>query len=102
MLDWLRIGAIAPGVSALAVGIEAGGRLAQQVAVKPAEARNWIGSGGNVSPRMNPQASDRLHFDVQIAYARPVIALLAALCLLELHPAKEVERPLAFLIGFGK
>ncbi len=49
---------------------------------------------------MNPQASDRLHFDVQIAYARPVIALLAALCLLELHPAKEVERPLAFLIAY--
>jgi signal transduction histidine kinase len=49
---------------------------------------------------MNPQATDRLHFDLQLAYARPVIATLAVLCLLELRPAKEVERPLAFLIAY--
>jgi signal transduction histidine kinase len=55
---------------------------------------------GNLSPRMNPQPSDRLHFDVQLAYARPVIALLSTLCLLELHPAREVKRSLAFLIAY--
>src|ERR1700748_2047005 len=55
---------------------------------------------GNVSPRMNPQPSDRLHFDVQLAYARPVIALLSTLCLLELHPAREVQRPLIFLVAY--
>jgi signal transduction histidine kinase len=47
---------------------------------------------------MNP--SDRLHFDLQLAYARPVIALLAILCLLELRGAREVERPLSFLIAY--
>ena len=49
---------------------------------------------------MNPQATDRLHFDLQLAYARPVIATLALLCLLELRPAREVERPLGFLIAY--
>src|SRR5271165_6756618 len=49
---------------------------------------------------MNPLPSDRLHFDVQLAYARVVIALLAILCLLELHPAREVRRPLSFLIAY--
>lgn len=49
---------------------------------------------------MNPQASDRLHFNGQVAYARVVIALLAILCLLELRPAREVERPLAFLLAY--
>ncbi len=49
---------------------------------------------------MNPQATDRLHFDLQLAYARPVIATLAVLCLLELRPAREVERPVAFLIAY--
>jgi signal transduction histidine kinase len=49
---------------------------------------------------MNPQPTDRLHFDLQLAYARPVIATLAMLCLLELRPTKEVERPLAFLIAY--
>src|SRR5258707_12250518 len=49
---------------------------------------------------MNPQPADRLHFDLQLAYARPVIATLAILGLLELRPAREVERPLAFLIAY--
>src|ERR1700757_1700514 len=49
---------------------------------------------------MNPQPADRLHFDLQLAYARPVIATLAILGLLELRPAKEVGRPLAFLIAY--
>jgi len=55
---------------------------------------------GSVSPRMNPQPADRLHFDLQLAYARPVTATLAILGLLELRPAREVERPLAFLIAY--
>ncbi len=49
---------------------------------------------------MNPQPTDKLHFDLQLAYARPVIATLAMLGLLELRPAKEVETPLAFLIAY--
>jgi signal transduction histidine kinase len=53
-----------------------------------------------VSRRMNPQPSDRLHFDLQLAYARPVIALLAILCLLELRTARQAELPLSFLIAY--
>jgi signal transduction histidine kinase len=49
---------------------------------------------------MNPLGSDRLYFDLQLAYARPVVALLAALCLLQLGPARQVERPLSLLIGY--
>jgi len=49
---------------------------------------------------MNPQASDRLHFELQLAYARPVVAMLAVLCLMEMRPAREVERPLSFLIAY--
>lgn len=49
---------------------------------------------------MNPQASDRLHFEMQIAYARPAIALLAIACLLELRSVKEVERALALLVAY--
>jgi signal transduction histidine kinase len=49
---------------------------------------------------MNPQASDRLHFEMQIAYARPVVALLAIACLLELRSAKESERALALLTAY--
>jgi len=49
---------------------------------------------------MNPQPTDRLYFDLQLAYARPVIALLAILCLLELRTARQTERPLSFLIAY--
>jgi len=49
---------------------------------------------------MNPQPTDQLHFELQIAYARPVIATLALLGLLELRPARQVEGPLAFLISY--
>ncbi len=49
---------------------------------------------------MNPLDSDRLHFDLQLAYARPVVALLAALCLLQLGSARESERPLSLLIAY--
>jgi signal transduction histidine kinase len=53
-----------------------------------------------VSPRMNPLESDRLHFDLQLAYARPVVALLAALCLLQLGNARQGERPLSLLFAY--
>ena len=53
-----------------------------------------------MSPRMNPQPSDRLHFDVQLSSARVVIAMLACLCLIELHPIREVANALAFLIAY--
>ncbi|MGB7436171.1 MAG: histidine kinase, partial [Candidatus Acidiferrum sp.] len=49
---------------------------------------------------MNPQASDRLHFELQIAYARPVVALLAISCLLELQSVKQAERALALLTAY--
>jgi signal transduction histidine kinase len=49
---------------------------------------------------MNPLESDRLHLDLQLAYARPVVALLAALCLLQLGNAREGERPLSLLIAY--
>jgi len=48
---------------------------------------------------MNPQ-TDRLHFEMQIAYARPAIALLAVACLLELRSVREVERTLALLTAY--
>src|SRR5271170_1612438 len=49
---------------------------------------------------MSPQTSDRLHFEMQIAYARPAIALLAIACLLELRSVKEAERALALLAAY--
>jgi signal transduction histidine kinase len=49
---------------------------------------------------MNPQGSDRLHFELQLAYARPVIALLAALSLLELGSARVMQRPLSLLTAY--
>jgi signal transduction histidine kinase len=49
---------------------------------------------------MNPQPLDRLHFDLQLASARPVIALLAILCLLQVRTARQAERPLSFLIAY--
>jgi signal transduction histidine kinase len=49
---------------------------------------------------MDPQTSDRLHFELQIAYARPAVALLAISCLLELRAAREAERTLALLTAY--
>ena len=49
---------------------------------------------------MNPQATDRLHFEIQIAYARPVVAVLAISCLLELRVAGEAEWALYLLIAY--
>jgi signal transduction histidine kinase len=55
---------------------------------------------GCVSPHMNPQAKDSFHFEMQIAYARPVVVLLAISCLLELRPPRDVERVLSLLIAY--
>ena len=49
---------------------------------------------------MNPQATDRLHFERQIAYARPVVAVLAIASLLELRVAREAERALYLLVAY--
>jgi signal transduction histidine kinase len=49
---------------------------------------------------MNPQATDRLHFEMQIAYARPAVALLAITCLLELHSVREAEHALSLLTAY--
>ncbi len=49
---------------------------------------------------MNPQATDRLHFEIQIAYARPVVAVLAISSLLELRVAREETRALSLLIAY--
>ncbi|MGB7848432.1 MAG: sensor histidine kinase [Candidatus Acidiferrum sp.] len=49
---------------------------------------------------MNPQASDRLHFEMQIAYARPVVALLAISCLLELRSVRDAGRALMLLTAY--
>jgi signal transduction histidine kinase len=49
---------------------------------------------------MNPQLADRLHFDQQLAYARPVVALMALVCVVEWRPLREVERPVSFLIAY--
>src|ERR1700690_1415627 len=49
---------------------------------------------------MSPQATDQFHFDVQLAYTRPVVALLALSCLLELRPVQEIKTPLAFLFAY--
>ena len=49
---------------------------------------------------MNPQATNEFHFERQIAYARPVVALLAISCLLELRAPREVERVLALMIAY--
>lgn len=49
---------------------------------------------------MNPQASDRLHFEMQIAYARPAVALLAISCLLELRTVREAQRALGLLVAY--
>lgn len=49
---------------------------------------------------MNPQTSDRLHFEMQIAYARPAVALLAISCLLELRAVRDTERALSLLTAY--
>ncbi len=49
---------------------------------------------------MKPPRSDRLHFQQQLGYLRPLAAVLSIVCLLQLHPAQTVIRPLALLIAY--
>ena len=53
-----------------------------------------------VSPQMSSQGKDGFHFEMQIAYARPVVVLLAISCLLELRAPRDVERVLAMLVAY--
>jgi signal transduction histidine kinase len=53
-----------------------------------------------VSPQMNSQVKDGFHFERQIAYARPVVVLLAISCLLELRAPRDVGRVLPLLVGY--
>jgi signal transduction histidine kinase len=49
---------------------------------------------------MTPHESDRRHIERQIAYARPIMVLLALIALLE-HPSlHRPQRPLSFLIAY--
>src|SRR5262249_37109848 len=84
-----------------------GGSKRWRPAAYPEKNRRWRQKGRRerlsrryMSPRMNPQATDRFHFEAQLAYARPVVALLAALCLVELRRVREIQRPLSFLIAY--
>ena len=43
---------------------------------------------------MSPHESDRRHIERQIAYARPIVALLALIALLEQTSYSHARRPL--------
>ncbi len=49
---------------------------------------------------MSPHESDRRHIERQIAYARPIIILLALIALFEHAPSHHAQRPLSFLIAY--
>src|SRR5258706_262709 len=49
---------------------------------------------------MSPHESDRRHIERQIAYARPIIALLALIALLEQTTYSHAHRTIYFLIGY--
>jgi len=49
---------------------------------------------------MSPHESDRRHIERQIAYARPIIILLALIALFEHTPSHYAQRPLSFLIAY--
>src|SRR5256885_6704330 len=49
---------------------------------------------------MSPHESDRRHIERQIAYARPIMVLLALIALLEQPVAHRAQRPLSFLIAY--
>ena len=48
---------------------------------------------------MNPHETDRRHFERQIAYARPIIVLLALIALLQQPASLHAKRSISFLIG---
>jgi signal transduction histidine kinase len=49
---------------------------------------------------MSPHESDRRHIERQIAYARPIIILLALIALFEHAPSHYAQRPISFLIAY--
>jgi signal transduction histidine kinase len=49
---------------------------------------------------MSPNESDRRHIERQIAYARPLMILLALIALFEQAPAHRVQRTISFLIAY--
>lgn len=49
---------------------------------------------------MSPHESDRRHIERQIAYARPIMVLLALIALLEHPTLHRTQRPLSFLIAY--
>lgn len=57
--------------------------------------------GEVASPRMNSQSPHRRHFERQLTYARPVIALLALLALVEHAATRQASSWIcAFLLGY--
>src|SRR5258708_15298768 len=49
---------------------------------------------------MSPNESDRRHIERQIAYARPIIVLLALIALLQQTSNNYARRPIYFLIAY--
>jgi signal transduction histidine kinase len=49
---------------------------------------------------MNPHETDRRHFERQIAYARPIVVLLALIALLQQQSSLHAHRTITFLIGY--
>ena len=49
---------------------------------------------------MNPHETDRRHFERQIAYARPIIVLLALIALLQQPSSEHAKRSISFLIAY--
>src|SRR5258707_10048228 len=49
---------------------------------------------------MSPHESDRRHIERQIAYARPIIVLLALIALFQQTSTHYARRPIYFLIAY--
>jgi signal transduction histidine kinase len=49
---------------------------------------------------MSPHETDRRHFERQIAYARPIIVLLALIALLQQQSSEHARRAISFLIAY--
>jgi signal transduction histidine kinase len=49
---------------------------------------------------MSPHQTDRLHYERQIVFARPIIVLLSILALLEQPPSRDSHRSLTFLVTY--
>src|SRR3981081_1107826 len=51
---------------------------------------------------MNPHETDRRHFERQIAFARPIIVLLALIALLQQPASVHAKRTISFLIAYPR